>query len=186
MKYRYFRRSEGRLYKVQTTNPDSALGNTYSFDGGHTWHSAMFHLNDMLSDQESWGSEPTPVEYFPDTEQPSYRYFRQGKGEWKVQTADPESHEGNFYRNAETPWLSASHSLSDLLAMGATEVGASEEQVPSWAVATVFARPDGGNTHRLEIHRADTEEQAVGLFMAKLYADNPRALVQKPLVERVS
>lgn len=186
MKYRYFRWNSYD-YKVRTDEPQNYEGNTErNWVTDSPWVSTAFDLYDMEHVEGA-------VEFFPDTEQPTYRYFRQGCGEWKVQTADPESTEGNFYRNAETPWLSASHSLSDLLAMGATEVGASEEQVPRWAVAIVFevATTVGWQTIRttsvmLSIAQADTEEQAVGLALADLHQKNPGAVAHKPITIQVS
>lgn len=179
--YRYFRHREGTIYKLHTATPTSSKGNTRSDDGGETWETTCFTLEDLI-EPRGWDS-PAPVEYFPDA--PTYRYFRQGCGEWKVQTADPESHEGNFYRNAETPWLSASHSLTDLLAMGATEVGTSEEQVPGWAVAGVYTKPRGGMALHLALVHADTEVAAIGYFTEEVYKECSGASLQKPIVIRV-
>jgi hypothetical protein len=179
--YRYFRHREGTIYKLHTATPTSSKGNTRSDDGGETWETTCFTLEDLI-EPRGWDS-PAPVEYFPDA--PTYRYFRQGCGEWKVQTADPESHEGNFYRNAETPWLSASQSLTDLLAMGATEVGASVEQVPRWAVAAPLTKQCGQLAMRLGVYVAATEAQALGEFTADAYKENPGCQLQQPLVQRV-
>lgn len=183
MKYRYFRRSNGYLYKL--SEDDSR--NTHSSDGGQTWYPTTFWLSEFL-DPEYWTDEGVPVEYFPDIEQPgpTYRYFRRGSGEWKVQTTDPDSAEGNFYRNADTPWLSASQSLNDLLANGATEVRASEEQVPRWAVAAAFRKSCGQLALHLLVTEADTEAEAIDIFKEDLLKAWPGALIQQPITIQVS
>lgn len=182
MKYRYFRND--------TSNT------RYRFADGvaewspmdeEKWSFTLFNMADMLT-PEMWGPNPLPVEYFPDTEEPgpTYRYFRRGSGEWKVQTTDPDSAEGNFYRNADTPWLSASQSLNDLLANGATEVRASEEQVPRWAVAAAFRKSCGQLALHLLVTEADTEAEAIDIFKEDLLKAWPGALIQQPITIQVS
>lgn len=182
--YRYFRRGTDE-YKVRADDVSTSTEGNMRRDSstGEDWWPTIMNLHDMV--HGNWEDQPRPVEYFPDTQPPSYRYFRKGCGEWKVQTTDPESHEGNFYRNAETPWLSASQSLTDLLAMGATEVGTSVEQVPRWAVAAPLTKQCGQLAMRLGVYIAATEQQALGEFTADAYKENPECQLQQPLIQRV-